>query len=55
MLCLPCRGGVPIGGITEVVGPAGVGKSQLCHTLTVAALVAELDAGQVRQDHPPNA
>ena len=36
-----CRGGVPVGGITELVGPAGVGKSQLCHMLTVSAFIAQ--------------
>eukprot|EP00959_Pyramimonas_sp_CCMP1952_P256680 5362501-Pyramimonas_sp.AAC.1 len=24
------RGGIPSGGITELVGPAGVGKTQFC-------------------------
>ena len=35
------RGGVPVGGVTELVGPAGVGKSQLCHMLTVSACVEQ--------------
>ena len=38
------RGGVPAGSITEVVGPAGLGKTQLCLTLSVAATRA-VDAG----------
>ncbi|KAL3147194.1 DNA repair protein RAD51 [Trebouxia sp. C0010 RCD-2024] len=33
------RGGVPVGAITELVGPAGVGKSQLCHMLAVSTLL----------------
>ena len=32
-----CAGGIPVGGITELVGPAGVGKTQLCKQLAVAA------------------
>lgn len=32
---------MPVGGITELVGPAGVGKSQLCHMLTVSAFVMQ--------------
>lgn len=38
------RGGVPAGSITEVVGPAGLGKTQLCLTLSVVATRAP-DAG----------
>jgi hypothetical protein len=37
------RLGVPLGSITELVGPGGVGKSQLSHMLTVeVALPAAL-------------
>ena len=31
------RGGVQAGGISELVGPAGVGKTQLCLMLTAFA------------------
>ena len=31
------RGGVPAGSVTEVVGPAGAGKTQVCFTLLVNA------------------
>ncbi|GAQ85938.1 putative DNA repair protein RAD51 [Klebsormidium nitens] len=31
------RGGVPLGSITELVGPAGVGKTQLCLMLSIFA------------------
>jgi hypothetical protein len=40
------RGGVPCGSVTELVGPAGVGKSQLCLMLAASAL---LDAGGASQ------
>ena len=33
------RGGVPCGGVTELVGPAGVGKSQLCLMLVASVLM----------------
>jgi RecA/RadA recombinase len=29
------RGGLPPGVITELVGPAGVGKSQTCYTIAL--------------------
>lgn len=35
------RGGVPPGAITELVGPAGVGKTQMCFMVTLSALVGE--------------
>lgn len=38
MLDQALRGGMPCGRITELVGPAGVGKTQLCFTLAVAAV-----------------
>eukprot|EP00026_Physarum_polycephalum_P011659 Phypoly_transcript_11899.p1 GENE.Phypoly_transcript_11899~~Phypoly_transcript_11899.p1 ORF type:complete len:362 (+),score=64.34 Phypoly_transcript_11899:42-1127(+) len=31
------RGGIPSSSITEIVGPSGVGKTQLCHMLAVLA------------------
>ncbi|KAK9807879.1 hypothetical protein WJX72_011994 [[Myrmecia] bisecta] len=34
------KGGIPCGGITELVGPGGVGKTQLCLMLSVSALLA---------------
>ena len=36
------HGGVPSASITEVVGPAGLGKTQICLTLTVMALLGTL-------------
>ena len=33
------RGGVPCGSMTELVGPAGIGKSQLCLMLAASALL----------------
>lgn len=33
------RGGIQFGGVTELVGPAGVGKSQCCFMLTLFAAV----------------
>ena len=39
------RGGAPAGGITELVGPAGAGKTQLCKQLTVAATLPVLHGG----------
>ena len=35
-------GGIPCGSLTEIVGPAGLGKSQLCLTLTAAVLLHAL-------------
>ena len=47
-------GGVPTGSITELVGPAGAGKTQFCLTLAVAAAAPRrlggLDAGVVFVD-----
>ena len=47
-------GGVPTGSITELVGPAGAGKTQFCLTLAVAAAaptsVGGLDSGVVFVD-----
>jgi RAD51-like protein 1 len=47
-------GGVPTGSITEIVGPAGAGKTQFCLTLAVAAAAPRrlggLDAGVVFVD-----
>ncbi|KAL0050684.1 hypothetical protein WJX82_005123 [Trebouxia sp. C0006] len=43
---LVSRGGIPVGGITELVGPAGVGKSQLCHMLAVSALLSQMHQQQ---------
>ena len=47
-------GGVPTGSITELVGPAGAGKTQFCLTLAVAAAapgrLGGLDAGVVFVD-----
>eukprot|EP01126_Amoeba_proteus_P024220 TRINITY_DN2442_c0_g1_i15.p1 TRINITY_DN2442_c0_g1~~TRINITY_DN2442_c0_g1_i15.p1 ORF type:complete len:114 (-),score=14.54 TRINITY_DN2442_c0_g1_i15:29-370(-) len=31
------RGGLPLGSLTEIVGPSGVGKTQFCHQLSVVA------------------
>ena len=48
------RAGVPTGSITELVGPAGAGKTQFCLTLAVAAAAPRrlggLDAGVVFVD-----
>lgn len=38
------RGGVPFGGVTELVGPAGVGKSQWCLALTLRAALPQGEA-----------
>jgi hypothetical protein len=35
------RRGIPRGAITELVGPAGVGKSQLCHMLALLAALPQ--------------
>ena len=45
------RGGVPCGGVTELVGPAGVGKSQLCLML-VASVLTGLGASAGGQARP---
>ena len=42
------RGGVPCGSVTELVGPAGIGKSQLCLMLAASAL---LDPGLPPSSH----
>lgn len=34
------RGGMPCARLTELVGPAGVGKTQLCFTLAVSAALS---------------
>lgn len=39
------RGGAPCGGITELVGPAGAGKTQLCSQLCVQAQLPVLLGG----------
>jgi len=50
-LDLALKGGVPTGSISELVGPAGAGKTQFCLTLAVAAAapksVGGLDGGVV--------
>ena len=38
-------GGLPICSITELVGPAGVGKTQLCHAVVARALVQGAASG----------
>lgn len=45
MLDEALRGGMPCGRLTELVGPAGVGKTQLCFTLAVAAATAAPPVG----------
>lgn len=35
------RGGIPVNGITEIVGPSGVGKSQFCLQLALMAQFPE--------------
>ena len=37
-------GGIACGSLTELVGPAGVGKSQLCMMLSISALMPPLPA-----------
>ena len=37
-------GGIACGSLTELVGPAGVGKSQLCMMLSISALAGPLTA-----------
>lgn len=39
------RLGVPVGSITELVGPGGVGKSQLSHMLALAVAMPEALGG----------
>jgi len=47
-------GGIPSGSITEVVGPAGVGKTQFCHLLSILATLPKdqdgLDGGVIYFD-----
>eukprot|EP00271_Cylindrocystis_brebissonii_P014506 TRINITY_DN3586_c0_g1_i2.p1 TRINITY_DN3586_c0_g1~~TRINITY_DN3586_c0_g1_i2.p1 ORF type:complete len:370 (+),score=75.48 TRINITY_DN3586_c0_g1_i2:518-1627(+) len=38
-------GGLPLGAITELVGPAGLGKTQLCLMMSVFATLPEDDGG----------
>lgn len=38
-------GGIPFGAVTEVVGPAGIGKTQLCIMLSVLAAMPESYGG----------
>lgn len=40
------NGGIPAGSVTEVVGPAGMGKTQLCMTLTVNSLLGGASSGR---------
>ncbi len=49
-LSLPCshqtldgalRRGLPCGSITELVGPGGVGKSQMCHMMALRAALPQ--------------
>jgi RAD51-like protein 1 len=55
------RGGLPVGSVTEIVGPAGVGKTQFCHQMVVLALLqakykltAEADQQmQIDENNPP--
>jgi RAD51-like protein 1 len=39
------RGGIPVGGITELVGPAGVGKTQFCKQLAVRVQLPVSEGG----------
>lgn len=44
------KGGLPVGSITEIVGPPGVGKTQFCHTLAVVALTSLAPQPSLRID-----
>ncbi|KAL6053597.1 DNA repair protein RAD51 [Balamuthia mandrillaris] len=39
------HGGIPSGSITEIVGPAGVGKTQFCHQLATLACLPQEKGG----------
>ena len=39
------RGGLPRGSLSEIVGPAGVGKTQFCLMMTAMAVVGEAQGG----------
>lgn len=39
------RGGIPVNGITEIVGPSGVGKTQLCLQLSLMSQLPEDSGG----------
>lgn len=54
-LNLALRGGVPCGAVTEVVGPAGVGKTQLCFTLALTALLSSAGEEEAADATAPGA